>query len=133
MTEKDCFRMRPDALDAADSDVVIFINRFTVHGTPEEFERVFAGTSEFMARQPGFLEHTLLRHLGECAAYVNIAHWSDEESFRRAVTQPEFAAHARALRALSTSEPNLYSPCLRCGARYPAGQWEGSGGGRGHS
>lgn len=93
--------------------MITFINRFTVHGAPEEFERVFASTSEFMARQPGFLDHTLLRHLDDRAAYVNIACWSDEKSLRRAVTRPEFAPHAAALRVLSTSEPNLYSPRLR--------------------
>jgi heme-degrading monooxygenase HmoA len=114
--------MRADALDAADSDRVTFINRFTVHGPPEEFARVFARTSEFMERQPGFLEHTLLRQVGERTAYINIAYWSNEESLRRAVTQPEFAAHASALRALSTSEPNLYRLSLRRGERCPAPQ-----------
>lgn len=92
---------------------ITFVNRFVVHGPTGEFERTFAQTSDFMCRQPGFLRHTLVRHVTEPAAYVNIAHWSDEESFRRALEQPEFAAHASALRALSRTEPNLYRTLMR--------------------
>lgn len=95
--------------DATRNGAVIFVNKFTVHGPSEEFERVFAETSEFMARQPGFLRYTLLRRADEPHSYLNIAHWSDAESLRRAVARPEFRPHATALRALSTSEPNLYT------------------------
>ncbi|MBP2702959.1 antibiotic biosynthesis monooxygenase [Microbispora sp. RL4-1S] len=93
---------------------VTFVNRFLLHGSAEEFERVFAATSEFMGRRPGFLWHLLLRPMdtGMDTAtgrhYVNIAAWRDEASFRAAVGHPEFAPHAGALRALSTSEPALY-------------------------
>ncbi|WP_344979354.1 antibiotic biosynthesis monooxygenase family protein [Streptosporangium fragile] len=86
------------------------MNRFTVHASPEEFERVFAETSEFMAQQDGFLRHTLLRHTDDERSYVNIAQWRDAGAFRRAVAAPDFQPHAAALRALSTSEPNLYTP-----------------------
>ncbi|GAA2898784.1 hypothetical protein GCM10010517_64090 [Streptosporangium fragile] len=91
-------------------DTVTFVNRFTVHASPEEFERVFAETSEFMAQQDGFLRHTLLRHTDDERSYVNIAQWRDAGAFRRAVAAPDFQPHAAALRALSTSEPNLYTP-----------------------
>jgi monooxygenase len=94
--------------------VVIFVNRFTVHAAPEEFERTFAETSAFMARQDGFLGHSLVRHTEDQHRYVNIAQWRDAESLRNATTDPGFAAHAAALRALSTSEPNLYAPRQAC-------------------
>jgi monooxygenase len=87
---------------------VTFVNRFTVHGDSAEFERVFADTAVFLTRQPGFIRHTLVRHLTEPGSYVNIAHWSSETDLRRAVGLPEFQAHAKALRAVSSSEPNLY-------------------------
>ncbi|MDW3848638.1 antibiotic biosynthesis monooxygenase family protein [Micromonospora aurantiaca] len=88
---------------------VVFVNRFTVHGTPEEFEKTFAETSAYFGEQPGFLGHTLLRHTEDPGSYVNVAHWRDAVSFRRAVSRPEFTPHQAALRALSTGEPNLYT------------------------
>ncbi|MET8082269.1 antibiotic biosynthesis monooxygenase family protein [Streptomyces sp. NPDC005303] len=90
--------------------VITLINRFEVTGSVEEFERVFDSTSEFFAAQPGFVRHRLLRHVDEPGRYVNVADWEDEPSFRRALQQPEFGAHRTALRALSNSEPNLYTP-----------------------
>ncbi|MEU1821019.1 antibiotic biosynthesis monooxygenase family protein [Streptomyces abikoensis] len=88
---------------------VLFVNRFTVHASPEEFEEVFARTSEFMATRPGFLRHTLARHVGRPGHYVNVAEWEDAESFEAAVAHPGFRPHAAGLRALSTSEPALYA------------------------
>ncbi|MGW6603264.1 antibiotic biosynthesis monooxygenase family protein [Streptomyces sp. NPDC055036] len=90
---------------------VVFVNQFTVHGPTVEFERTFADTAAFLRRRPGLLEYTLLRHTERPGSYLNIARWQDEESFRRAVGQPEFRPHAEALRALCVSEPNLYAPC----------------------
>jgi heme-degrading monooxygenase HmoA len=92
--------------------VVTFINRFTVTGPAEEFERLFDDTSAFFRDRPGFLSHRLLRHSEQPGSYVNIAEWADTESFRAAVTHPDFAPHAAALRTLSTSEPNLYTPVM---------------------
>jgi deoxynogalonate / 12-deoxyaklanonic acid monooxygenase len=89
---------------------VTFVNRFTVNAPPADFERIFAETSEFLARQDGFLGNTLLRHVEERHSYVNIAHWRDADCFRRALADPGFGPHAAALRAISTSEPNLYLP-----------------------
>ncbi|QLQ36628.1 antibiotic biosynthesis monooxygenase family protein [Micromonospora robiginosa] len=105
--------MRAGESDPTDRDGVVFVNRFLVHAPAEDFERTFSETSEFMAGRPGFVAHTLVRHVGQPGAYVNVAYWRDEESFRRALADPGFAPHAAALRALATSEPNLYRPVLR--------------------
>jgi monooxygenase len=91
------------------SGTVTFVNRFTVSVAPAEFERVFAETSRFMAHQDGYLGNTLLRHMDREHSYVNIARWRDAGCFRKAVAHPAFAPHAAALRAISTSEPNLYT------------------------
>lgn len=92
--------------------MITFVNRFEVHGSPEEFERAFRSTSDFFSAQPGFVRHRLLRHADEPGRYVNIAEWESREHFQRALTQPGFTPHAEALRALGTSEPNLYTPVL---------------------
>ncbi|MFD7229140.1 SDR family oxidoreductase [Streptomyces sp. NPDC059881] len=96
--------------DHQPGDGVTFINTFTLSAPPEEFEAAFALTSQFMARQPGFREHTLVRGTKDPTRYVNIARWDDTASLQRAVSQPEFQTHAAALRALSSSDPQLYAP-----------------------
>lgn len=101
--------MSADELVVTEGGVVVFINRFTLHTSPEEFEHAFAQISGFMGRQPGFLRYTLLRQVDERNSYVNIAYWRDAESFRAAVTHPGFRTHAAALRAVSTSESSLYT------------------------
>ncbi|MFI6857138.1 antibiotic biosynthesis monooxygenase family protein [Streptomyces sp. NPDC050416] len=87
---------------------VTFVNSFTLRTTPEEFEDVFARTARYMEHQPGFLGYTLVRHVEQPQAYVNIARWADVTSFRAAVGQAGFRPHAEALRAISTSSSNLY-------------------------
>ncbi|GAA2248258.1 hypothetical protein GCM10010145_14370 [Streptomyces ruber] len=104
----------PETNDAGRGSVM-FVNRFTLSGSAEDFEAAFAGTAEFLCRRPGFRWHTLLvpaetghRAAGTRPQYVNVAVWDDEASFRAALAHPNFPAHAAALRALSTSEPALY-------------------------
>ena len=97
-------------LSTSENNEVTFVNRFTLRVAPDEFERAFARTTAFMRRQPGFLGHTLLRHVDHQDRYVNVARWRDVASFRRAVAHPDFPHHAAALRALCGSEPNLYTP-----------------------
>jgi heme-degrading monooxygenase HmoA len=105
--------------DATDSGLVTFVNTFTVHGSPAEFERVFAEVSEFMAEQPGFIRYSLSRHIDEDKQdhYINIAQWTDVESWRRAVAHEGFTAHAKEIRSRSTNEGNLYAPRQAFAAR----------------
>ncbi|MER5294953.1 antibiotic biosynthesis monooxygenase family protein [Streptomyces pharetrae] len=90
--------------------MITFINRFTVTGPTEQFEQAFDETSGFFTAQPGFIRHRLMRHTDDPRVYANLAEWQDEESFRKALRHPEFAAHRAALKALSTSDPHLYTP-----------------------
>ncbi|TDC45177.1 antibiotic biosynthesis monooxygenase [Actinomadura sp. KC345] len=112
--------MSTDHVDAGTRGEVTFINRFTVHAAHEEFERIFAEVSQFMRDKDGFLGNTLFRNVDEPHIFINVARWRGAADFRRAVADPAFAAHAGALRAVSTSEPGLYAPCLSFSA-VPAG------------
>lgn len=98
--------------DATGNGTVTFVNTFTVHSAAEEFEQVFADISEFMAAQPGFIQYTLSRHIDDDKQnrYVNIALWTDVESWRAAVAHPGFATHAKEIRSRCTNESNLYAP-----------------------
>lgn len=95
--------------------MVTFVNKFKVTGPVERFEEAFAETSAFFCAQPGFVSHRLLRHADDPAAYVNVAEWESREAFQQALRQPDFAPHAAALRELSVSEPNLYTPVMERG------------------
>lgn len=89
---------------------IVFVNRFTVHGSPVEFERAFLETAGFLRDFPGHVRHSLLRDAAGGERYINIAHWRDEQSLRAAVGHADFRAHAAALRALSTRAHELYRP-----------------------
>jgi monooxygenase len=103
--------MRPNWLDLTNTGEVIFVNTFTLQVPPQEFEQAFAQSARFMTGQAGFGQHTLMRHAHEPSSYINIATWADEQSFREAVSHPEFGPHRAALRAVCVSNPNLYLPC----------------------
>ncbi|WP_328746832.1 antibiotic biosynthesis monooxygenase [Streptomyces sp. NBC_00285] len=92
--------------------MITFVNRFEVHGSVEEFERAFDATSVFFSARPGFLGHRMLRHADQPGRYVNVAEWESRERFEEALAHPEFPPHAKALRVLATSDPNLYTTVL---------------------
>ncbi|MFE2295611.1 antibiotic biosynthesis monooxygenase family protein [Streptomyces sp. NPDC059452] len=90
--------------------MVTFINRFTVHASPEEFEKTSADTGRYVADRDGFPRYTLHQHAEDPTRWVNIAHWCDAHAFRAAAGAPSFPQHAAAARKPSTSEPGLYVP-----------------------
>lgn len=92
--------------------MVTLINVFTVTGDADEFERVFAASSEFMRSQPGFVDHSLVRSLRRPGVYVNIAHWTDPGAHQRVVQSEGFRAHIAQLAQVAKAEPDLYAPVL---------------------
>ena len=91
---------------------ITFVNRFTVQGTPQDFERAFRGTAEFLRRQPGLVGWTLSQQVDAPGSYVNVAVWESEQAFRAAVSHPDFRQHAAAVRRLASSESALYTERL---------------------
>lgn len=89
-----------------------FINRFTVHGSPAEFEAAIEKAAEYLRRQDGFLRYTVLRHLPKNGSYVNIAHWRDAESFQQAIAGPEFGALVGTLHKLGKSEGDFFETLM---------------------
>lgn len=87
--------------------MVTLVNRFTVFGEPDEFERIWKSSSDFMRRQPGFISFRLVRSITDPKTYINIAEWADAESHRRVTGGPDFGKHIAELRALSHPDPNL--------------------------
>lgn len=97
--------------------MIVFINRFTVTGDPQEFERAFAETAAHLAEQPGFIRYRLVRSGDDPHVYANVAEWETGADLRAAVRGPEFDEHARQLRRLARSEPQLYDVVAERGPR----------------
>ncbi|MEA2589573.1 MAG: long-chain acyl-CoA synthetase [Actinomycetota bacterium] len=88
--------------------MVTLINSFKVHGSGEDFERVFKESTELMCRQPGFIHFRLVHSLRRPDVYVNIAQWEDAASHMRVVQSEEFQTHIRDLAAVAEASPDLY-------------------------
>ncbi|MEV6238733.1 antibiotic biosynthesis monooxygenase family protein [Lentzea sp. NPDC051838] len=92
--------------------MITFVNRFTLTGDPEEFEKAFDETAGFLREQPGLIKYTLSRQLDDPASYINIALWETADALRAALAHPEFPNHAKAMRGLAESSGALFTPRL---------------------
>ncbi|MFC5827902.1 antibiotic biosynthesis monooxygenase family protein [Nonomuraea insulae] len=88
--------------------MVVFVNKLTLKGSAQELEKIYAGVAAFFSAQPGFLSYQFLRSESDPNVYINIAAWTDEESFRRATRQEAFRVAAR-VGKVSTGDPHLCS------------------------
>lgn len=85
---------------------LVFVNRFQVHGASEDFEKAFDVSARILQTMPGYLWHALLRCSdGDPYDYMNVACWTNEDSFFAAVASADFNDHSIRLREVSTSEP----------------------------
>jgi long-chain acyl-CoA synthetase len=87
--------------------VVTLVNKFTVTGQPEEFEKIWEASSDFMRRQPGFVSFRLVRSLREPNIYINIAEWENAESHQRVMRGEGFQQHIAELGKVSRPDPVL--------------------------
>ncbi|ANZ35093.1 hypothetical protein BBK82_02435 [Lentzea guizhouensis] len=92
--------------------MITFVNRFKLTGEPEEFEKAFDETAEFLRAQPGLIKYTLSRQLDEPTSYINIALWESADALRAALSHPDFGNHAKAMRGLAESQGAIFGPRL---------------------
>jgi deoxynogalonate / 12-deoxyaklanonic acid monooxygenase len=92
--------------------MITFVNRFTLTGDPEEFEKAFDETAAFLREQPGLIQYTLSRQLDDPASYINIALWESADALRAALAHPDFGNHAKAMRGLAESTGAIFGPRL---------------------
>lgn len=88
--------------------MVVLVNRFTISGSAADFERIWASSSDFMRRQPGFVSFRLVRSINEDNVYLNIAQWESAADHQRVVRSPEFRTHITELAQVARAEPDLY-------------------------
>ena len=88
--------------------MITLINKVTVTGDPEEFQRVHAELAEHMRVQPGARRFQLLRSPQDPAVYVEVAEWESRDHHKAALDGPGFMDKARSLRALASFERAMY-------------------------
>ncbi|BFO23230.1 hypothetical protein SHKM778_96180 (plasmid) [Streptomyces sp. KM77-8] len=88
--------------------MITVINRLTVHGDVDAFQKILGGITEHMSSQPGFLSHSLYRSLNHPEVFVETARWADAESHRRAMKATAFRDRVRGLEDLATPEPDVF-------------------------
>lgn len=90
--------------------MVVFVNKLTLIGDAEEFEKRYEAVGAFMETQPGLIRYSLVRSGKDSSVYFNLAEWEDEETFRKALAEPEFRSRLDALSGLIKGEPHLTVP-----------------------
>ncbi|MET8773070.1 antibiotic biosynthesis monooxygenase family protein [Streptomyces sp. NPDC004658] len=92
--------------------MVTLINKFTVKGNFDEFERIWAQSAEFMRSQPGFIGFKLHRSLSRPDVYVNVALWQTQADHQRVLASAEFGEHISQLANVAVPDPDLYTVVL---------------------
>lgn len=87
--------------------MALLVNKFTVTGNAEEFERIWKTSSEFMRHQPGFVSFRLVRSVAEPRVYFNIAEWVDVAAHENVVRSPAFREHIAELARVARPEPSM--------------------------
>ncbi|GAA5608990.1 antibiotic biosynthesis monooxygenase [Streptomyces platensis] len=86
-----------------------FINRFTVEGGTEEFERRLADITAHMSQQPGFRSHRLYHSGKDPKVYVEVAEWEHAADHQRAARTEEFLVAVRQVQKLASADPAPYT------------------------
>ncbi|HEX4725575.1 MAG TPA: antibiotic biosynthesis monooxygenase family protein [Pseudonocardiaceae bacterium] len=96
--------------------MAMLVNKFTVVGNPDEFERIWQASSEFMRHQPGFVSFRLVRSVREPQVYFNIAEWADVAAHEWVVRSPAFQEHISELAKVAKPEPSMCETVISHGS-----------------
>ncbi|WP_067794005.1 antibiotic biosynthesis monooxygenase family protein [Actinomadura formosensis] len=89
--------------------MITLINKVTVVGDRDAFERAQKEIEEFMHAQPGARRFQLLQSPDRPDEFVEVAEWESRELHLKAVRNPEFLERAKALRAHAEFEREAYT------------------------
>ena len=88
--------------------MVTVINKLTVHGRPEEFERIISAITAYMRQQPGFCSHRLYRSRNRDNVYIETAEWADADAHRAAMQGGGFRDRVKELGGVASAEPDVF-------------------------
>lgn len=106
---------------------VTVVNRFTVKGEAEKFEREFLEHAEFLRHQPGFDRYATVRLVNQPECYVHLGYWRNLEAFVDVVHHETFLAHAQRLGSMVETEADQMVNVLRRVADRVVARTEGPG------
>ncbi|ONI76388.1 antibiotic biosynthesis monooxygenase [Actinosynnema sp. ALI-1.44] len=85
--------------------MVVFVNRLVLTGSAAELEQRYAKVADFMRAQDGIIRYRLLRSRKDPSVYFNVAEWTDQERFDRALKDPRFRSLLAPVLEVVTGEP----------------------------
>ncbi|WP_329172291.1 antibiotic biosynthesis monooxygenase family protein [Streptomyces sp. NBC_01477] len=98
----------------------VFVNKLTLTGAAEDLERIYAHVAEFMRTRPGLIRYQLVRSQNDPGIYFNVAEWESQETFDKALAEPEFRRRLKALGTVIKGEPHM-SDVVEEGVAEPVG------------
>ncbi|MCP2262593.1 Quinol monooxygenase YgiN [Streptoalloteichus tenebrarius] len=86
--------------------MIVLVNKMTIKGSPEEYERLYARAGAFMETQEGLISYQLVRSQTDPRTYFNVAVWRDASDFERAGRDERF--HAMFAEMVDLVEPDQH-------------------------
>ncbi|MYW97965.1 antibiotic biosynthesis monooxygenase [Amycolatopsis rubida] len=84
------------------------VNRYTVSGDAEEFDRLLREVNRHMSAQPGFHVYRLYRSESEPKVYLETSQWETAEQHRAAMTQDGFWGPVKKIGEIAAVEPGSF-------------------------
>ncbi|WP_406631996.1 antibiotic biosynthesis monooxygenase family protein [Amycolatopsis sp. WGS_07] len=92
--------------------MIVLVNKMTVTGSPETYEKLYERAGRYMEEQPGLIRYQLSRSQKESDVYFNVAEWESAEAFEQAARGERFAELLADLSGLVESDQDLYEVVL---------------------
>lgn len=84
------------------------VNRYTVSGDAEEFDRLLLEVNQHMSAQAGFRVYRLYRSESEPEVYLETSQWETVEQHRAAMAQDGFWGPVKKIGKIATVEPGSF-------------------------
>lgn len=92
-----------------DAGAVILMNKFSVSPDEvDEFLKIFAETTEFFKRQPGFISAQLHQGIAGSTTFINYVIWESASHFKEAFNMPEFRSNMANVLPNTVMSPHLF-------------------------
>ncbi|WP_116199115.1 antibiotic biosynthesis monooxygenase family protein [Amycolatopsis circi] len=88
--------------------MIVLVNKMTVLGSAETYERLYERAGRYMEEQPGLIRYQLARSQKQPDVYFNVAEWETAEAFEQAARGERFAELLADLTGLVESDQDVY-------------------------
>lgn len=106
---------QPGRPTSAQAEPLVFLNILQLTGSADDLVEIYRAVADGFADQPGFVSYQLLRDRSDPARFVNVAVWTDRESFAAAVDRVEFQ-RGRRVSEVADGDPRTFDVVLQSSA-----------------